>query len=106
CFKRLQVILCLPSETDELWNQISLPTPVHYSGEIGKCGGFILQCSIVFCRTTDCFPDDSAKIAYMIGLLKGKALRWAEAKFNLASLSQIPFVTFLSELKQTFGYAV
>ncbi|XP_023208460.1 retrotransposon-like protein 1, partial [Xiphophorus maculatus] len=85
--------------------EISPPTPEHYSGEIGKCGGFLLQCSIVFARAPGSFPDDSAKIAYMVGLLKGKALKWAEAKFSLIALTQTALDTFIDEFKQTFGHA-
>uniref|UniRef100_A0A3Q2CNP6 DUF4939 domain-containing protein n=1 Tax=Cyprinodon variegatus TaxID=28743 RepID=A0A3Q2CNP6_CYPVA len=79
--------------------------PEHYSGEVGKCGGFLLQCSLVFCRSPQSFSNDASKISYLVGLLQGRALQWAEAKNNSNSLFNQSFDDFVSEFKQTFGHA-
>lgn len=42
------------------------PTLENFSGEIGKSGGFLLQCSLVFCRSPHSFVDDASKISYII----------------------------------------
>ncbi|XP_038149047.1 uncharacterized protein LOC119788602 isoform X2 [Cyprinodon tularosa] len=54
---------------------VVLPTPEPFSGDLNKSKGFLLQCSLVFGRSPQSFPDDANKISYVIGLLRDKALR-------------------------------
>ena len=61
--------------------------PEPFGGELEKCRGFLLQCSLVFKQRPRAFSVDSAKIHYVIGLLRGKALAWAEAANSSSPMS-------------------
>uniref|UniRef100_A0A3B3Y7H1 CCHC-type domain-containing protein n=1 Tax=Poecilia mexicana TaxID=48701 RepID=A0A3B3Y7H1_9TELE len=80
-----------------------VPTPDKFSGEAGGSGGFLLQCSLVFHRSTHSFPNDDAKISFVLGLLTGKALRWAEARFTDPTKFDCSFLEFVEEFKLVFG---
>uniref|UniRef100_A0A3B3C8P3 Retrotransposon gag domain-containing protein n=1 Tax=Oryzias melastigma TaxID=30732 RepID=A0A3B3C8P3_ORYME len=56
--------------------------PEPFCGEPKCCCGFLFQCSVVFQQRPKQFNTDSARIHYMCGLMRGKALQWAEAKFS------------------------
>lgn len=79
------------------------PPPEPFSGELGKCRGFVLQCSLVFRRSPQSFPDDASKISYIIGLLRDKALRWAEAIIDEEKIYRYSYDDFLDLFKQTFS---
>jgi len=57
----------------------SFPTPDHFSGDINKYGGFLLQRSLPFAHSPRSFTFDSSKISSVVGLLKHRALDWALA---------------------------
>lgn len=44
-----------------------------------KRGAFMLQCALVFSKRPISFATDLAKIQYIIGLLRGRALDWVMA---------------------------
>uniref|UniRef100_A0A3Q3ALY7 Gypsy retrotransposon integrase-like protein 1 n=1 Tax=Kryptolebias marmoratus TaxID=37003 RepID=A0A3Q3ALY7_KRYMA len=93
----------LPVQTSGHFREVLSPTPEHFSSEIGKCAGFLLQCSLVFARSPQSFVEDSAKISYIIGLLRDKALKWAEAKYSFRAIQLTSFVQFIEDFEQTFG---
>jgi len=80
------------------------PDPEPFSGDANKCRGFLLQCSLVFLQRPQTFPTDSAKVRYMIGLLRGTALAWAEAANSHQSLTSLAFCEFLAELRDVFDH--
>nr|XP_054599305.1 uncharacterized protein LOC129163965 [Nothobranchius furzeri] len=82
----------------------SLPSDT-YSGEFGKCRGFLFNCQLTFERSPEAFVVDSVKISYIIGLLRGKALDWAEARSHDASFLRGSLSQFLTEFKQTFDHS-
>ncbi|KAJ0003903.1 hypothetical protein NQD34_010117, partial [Periophthalmus magnuspinnatus] len=49
--------------------------PDPHSGQPSHCRGFLFQCSSVFQHRPACFTSDVAKICYMCGLLRGRALQ-------------------------------
>uniref|UniRef100_A0A3Q2R0P7 CCHC-type domain-containing protein n=1 Tax=Fundulus heteroclitus TaxID=8078 RepID=A0A3Q2R0P7_FUNHE len=68
-----------PNYVDEEYNHIfmtsapvletSSPSPEKYSGEVGDCGGFLFQCSLVFNRSPRTFAHDHSKIYFVLRLL-------------------------------------
>ncbi|XP_037831202.1 catechol O-methyltransferase B isoform X1 [Kryptolebias marmoratus] len=82
---------------------IATPVPDKYAGDAAACRGFLLQCSLVFNSSPHCFPRDENKIAYVVGLLTGKALRWAEARFQDYPNFGVSFQKFVEEFRSIFG---
>lgn len=52
-----------------------MANPVPYSGSTEECNGFLLQCSLALEMQPQRFPMERAKIAFIISLLKGRALQ-------------------------------
>ena len=48
-----------------------IPTPVRYSGELGRCRQFLHQCTLVFEQQPLSYASDRTKTAFMMSLLRG-----------------------------------
>uniref|UniRef100_A0A3B4AX87 DUF4939 domain-containing protein n=1 Tax=Periophthalmus magnuspinnatus TaxID=409849 RepID=A0A3B4AX87_9GOBI len=70
-----------------------------YTGQPSHCRGFLFQCSN---NIPACFTSDSAKIRYMCGLLRGRALQWAETKISNNVLDHVTYDGFVGEFKLVF----
>lgn len=90
------------SSAPPLPRDVIMPVPEQYSGELGKSKGFLLQCSLAFRRSPRSFPDDASKISFIVGLLKDRALRWAETIVDEENISSLLFDDFIELFKQTF----
>lgn len=95
---RCSVIPCFRSAT-------SLE-PDQFSGEPGILGVFKLQCEVVFSRSPQLFLSDSAKVSYLIGKLRGRALTWAHAYLLNHPLQSCSYDEFMGQLKKTFVHPV
>lgn len=98
-------LLDLPTPGPQL-RESHVPDPEHYSGDMGKCGAFLLQCSLVFSQKPVTFAADSAKIAFVMGLLQGKALAWASAIWQNNPAKRQSYALFEAELKKVFDHPV
>ena len=76
---------------EPIFRDASFPTPDHFAGDVSKCGGFLLQCSLAFARSARPFSNDSAKISYIVALLEGRSLDWALAFFQRHSIDSLPY---------------
>ena len=78
--------------------------PEPFGGELDKCRGFLLQCSLVFKQRPQAFSVDSAKINYVIGLLRGRALAWAEAANSSSPMSDSSYQQFETKFRAVFDH--
>uniref|UniRef100_A0A673MIH0 DUF4939 domain-containing protein n=1 Tax=Sinocyclocheilus rhinocerous TaxID=307959 RepID=A0A673MIH0_9TELE len=77
--------------------------PTTYSGEAAACSGFLLQCSLYFELQPHQFVNDRAKIAFIMSLLSGRALQWAEALWNSRSPLVRSYDAFVDHFREVFG---
>ncbi|ROL51077.1 Retrotransposon-like protein 1 [Anabarilius grahami] len=56
--------------------------PATFTGEAEDCNRFILQCLLYFEMQSQQFSNDRARVAFVISLLSGKALQWAQSLWN------------------------
>ncbi|XP_046707928.1 uncharacterized protein LOC124387560 [Silurus meridionalis] len=82
-----------------------LVPPARFSGEPELCQSFLAQCSLIFSLQPSSFSTEQAKVAYVITLLSGRALRWATAEWENQSLHCSTFTAFREELRKVFGSA-
>jgi len=71
-------------------------TPDAYSGDVNKCGGFLLQYSLAI--------SDPAKILSVIALLSGRALDWAQGYFRFHPIVSTSFTEFMGEFRRIFDH--
>ncbi|XP_077961190.1 uncharacterized protein LOC144410185 [Gasterosteus aculeatus] len=83
-----------------------VPTPERYDGDLGSCRAFLLQCGLVFDQQPTSFATDGSKIAFVIGLLRGKALEWASAVWETQSNVASTYPMFTSEMRKLFDHPV
>ncbi|KAK3539303.1 hypothetical protein QTP86_034162, partial [Hemibagrus guttatus] len=75
-----------------------MATPAPYSGSVEDCNGFLLQCLLALEMQPHLYPDDRAKVAFIISHLDGKALHWAEP----LRTQNNPIVSSLSSFTEHF----
>ncbi|ROL54944.1 Retrotransposon-derived protein PEG10 [Anabarilius grahami] len=79
------------------------PNQRPFSGSAEDCNGFILQCSLVLEMQPHLYPNDHAKVAFIISQLNGKALRWAETLWSQSNPITQSLSSFISHFKEVFG---
>ena len=79
-------------------------SPEPFAGELNKCRGFLLQCRLVFAQKPHSFASETSKVQYALGLLRGRALVWAEAVFTNQRTEGYSFDEFSSRLKTVFDH--
>ncbi|KAG5285423.1 hypothetical protein AALO_G00003200 [Alosa alosa] len=77
------------------------PTP--YSGAPEGCKGFLLQCSLALEMQAHRFPTERSRIAYIISLLSGRALQWAESAWSLDGPATTSVDDFVEHFAEVFG---
>lgn len=79
--------------------------PEPFSGQSDVCRGFLFQCANVFSLRPNSFSTDISKIQYMCGLMRGRAIKWAEARFSApGSMFTISYSSFIAEIKRVFDH--
>uniref|UniRef100_A0A1A7ZHT5 CCHC-type domain-containing protein n=1 Tax=Nothobranchius furzeri TaxID=105023 RepID=A0A1A7ZHT5_NOTFU len=73
-----------------------------YRGEYGQVRGFLLQCDLTFGTYPETYNNDQIKISYIVGLLRGRALQWAEARSRDPDFLKGTLHDFLTEFRNTF----
>lgn len=81
-----------------------IPTPERYSGNLGTCSQFLLQCSLVFDLQPNTYNTDKSRIAFIISLLTGRAAQWATAVVENNSPACRSYVEFTEEMKKIFDH--
>ena len=83
-----------------------IPAPERYAGDLGQCRSFLLQFSLVFELQPQTDPTDKARIAYLIGALRGEALTWAAAVWEHGSAACSDYSVFTKEMQRVFDHPV
>ncbi|KAI3366537.1 hypothetical protein L3Q82_000666 [Scortum barcoo] len=91
-----------PETGDDQQRDLQAVPPEPFSGVSSQCKGFIFQCKLFFQLKSISFSNDFSKIHFMLGLLQGKALTWAEARFAGRTFSGLTFSAFLEEFRRVF----
>ena len=86
--------------------ELFVPPPEQYSGDVGLCGSFLIQCSHVFDLQPTSYTSDKAKIAYTMNLLRGRVAQWGTALWETGSDALESHDTFVTEMREVFGLAV
>lgn len=92
-----------PNPGSESRQDLPAASPSSFSGEPPLCNGFIFQCERFFQMKPVSFTSDRARVNFMLGLLSGRALAWAEARFAHRSLEGMTYTEFLEQFRQVFG---
>ncbi|XDV29402.1 hypothetical protein PO909_032536 [Leuciscus waleckii] len=76
--------------------------PASYSGLAEDCDGFLLQCSLALEMQSPRFPTERAKVAFIISLLTGRALHWAQTIWNQNTTIKQTLINFISHFRDVF----
>lgn len=90
----------LPSPRQDF--PITDPEPFH--GEVEKCRGFLFQCNKVFRQRPVAFAAEATRINFVLGLLRGRALTWAEALNSSVDFDTLRFESFSDRFSAVFDH--
>ena len=83
-----------------------VPTPEKYEGDLGGYRSFILQCGLIFDLQPYSYATDKARIAFVIELLRGRALEWASAVWERRDTCMTSYQGFTAEMRKLFDHPV
>ncbi|KAI2657297.1 Transposon Tf2-9 polyprotein [Labeo rohita] len=91
--------------TSPLASGSPMALPACYSGEVAKCNGFLLQCTLHFEMQPQRFLTERSKTAFITSLLSGRALDWADALWQAKSPIIGNLNAFVKHFMEVFGKA-
>uniref|UniRef100_A0A3P9JZ70 DUF4939 domain-containing protein n=1 Tax=Oryzias latipes TaxID=8090 RepID=A0A3P9JZ70_ORYLA len=74
--------------------------PETFQGDVSSCGGFLLQCTLIFQQAPRYYHADHCKITLIVNSLRGKALQWAQAYLSANPIFQETFERFVGEFQR------
>ena len=77
----------------------SFREPKVYDGDLGRCRSFLMQCGLVFDLQPHSYATDKAMIAFVIELLRGRALEWASAVWERQGTCMASYQEFTGDEK-------
>jgi len=83
-----------------------IPAPERYNGDLGTCGPFLTQCSLLFEHQPHSFASDRSRIAYLVNLLKGPALEWASTVWDQQTPICNSYQNFVLEMQNFLDHPV
>ncbi|KAK6314500.1 hypothetical protein J4Q44_G00159590, partial [Coregonus suidteri] len=88
------------------FSEPKVPTPEKYEGDLGRCRSFLMQCGLVFDLQPHSYATDKARIAFVIELLRGRALEWASAVWERQDTCMASYQQFTAEMRKLFDHPV
>uniref|UniRef100_A0A3B3HM41 Gypsy retrotransposon integrase-like protein 1 n=1 Tax=Oryzias latipes TaxID=8090 RepID=A0A3B3HM41_ORYLA len=76
--------------------------PEPFYGDVKACGGFLLQCNLIFQQAPRYYQTDHSKITLIVTALRNKALQWAQAFLASHPITHLPFDRFIEEFRLVF----
>uniref|UniRef100_A0A8C7PKC4 CCHC-type domain-containing protein n=1 Tax=Oncorhynchus mykiss TaxID=8022 RepID=A0A8C7PKC4_ONCMY len=96
-----------PAVSDAVsFREPKVPTPDKYEGDLGRCRSFLMQCGLVFDLQPHSYATDKARIAFVIELLRGRALEWASAVWERQGTCMASYQQFTGEMRRLFDHPV
>ena len=93
-----------PTPPTAVNSEVHMPTPEPYDGNTEKCRGFLMQLNNVFTHRSHAFAAGDTRISFLVGLLRGRALEWAEARLCGGRVLPVSYGEFLSEFQHVFDH--
>uniref|UniRef100_A0A3P9MNY6 DUF4939 domain-containing protein n=1 Tax=Oryzias latipes TaxID=8090 RepID=A0A3P9MNY6_ORYLA len=78
----------IPSKCDRQFFRNFRLQPEPFQGDVNSCGGFLLQCQLIFQQALRYYHADHCKITLVVNSLRGKALQWAQAYLTASPIFQ------------------
>uniref|UniRef100_A0A3P9L044 CCHC-type domain-containing protein n=1 Tax=Oryzias latipes TaxID=8090 RepID=A0A3P9L044_ORYLA len=76
--------------------------PEPFFGDVEACGGFLLQCRLLFQQAPRYYLSDHSKITLIVNSLRNKALQWAKAFLAVNPITHLTFERFINEFQLVF----
>lgn len=76
------------------------PEPFH--GDVEACGGFLLQCQLIFLQAPGYYQSDHSKVTLIVNSLRSKTLQWVQAFLSSNPISHVSFDWFIGEFQLVF----
>ncbi len=77
--------------------------PATFTGEGEDCSGFILQVSLYFEMQSHQFTNDRARVVFIISLLSGRALQWAQSLWQAKASITTSLSAFIAHFKEVLA---
>ena len=92
-----------PAQAIAISSDIKIGDLERYAGDPVECNSFITNCSIHFALQPHTFVSETAKVAFTINHLTGRARLWGTAEWERQTPACASFAAFSAELRQVFG---
>lgn len=76
-----------------------VPAPERYYGDMGTCGDFLTQCSLVFEQQPQTYTTERSRIAYLINSTSGSARSWASAVWESQGAVCHSYLAFTAKIR-------
>ncbi|XP_029288813.1 uncharacterized protein LOC115009158 [Cottoperca gobio] len=66
------------------------------------CRGFLFQCDLILEMEPNRYPTERSKVAFVVSLLQGRALQWAESVWQQSGPITASYAAFVQHFKEVF----
>ena len=99
-----EIPVAAPTANQDAPLNLRLASPEKFSGDLGDCRTFLVQCDLHFKHNPAAFVSDRAKVAFMLSHLTGRAAAWATAEWSRDSDICQSLTDFQQTMRKIFDH--